>query len=94
MKGFVPAAAIGTTLTVAAFVFGAAAAHATSSESLCLLESASQAAGELQSQGYSVQFNGPTGDDLSRCAVTRVDGYSPTPSGTVSLTVDCHNSST
>lgn len=79
-------------MTAAAFAFGAATAHA-NSESLCLLETASQAAGDLQSQGYYVQFNGSTGDDLSRCSVTHVDGYSPSPSGTVYLTVDCHNSS-
>lgn len=94
MKTFVPAAVIGTTMTVAAFAFGAAAAHAAPSAQLCLYESASQAAGDLESQGYAVRFNGPSDGDLSTCAVTRVDGYSATPSGTVYLTVDCHNSTT
>ena len=94
MKAFVPGAVIGTAMTVAAFVFGAATAHAAPSPQLCLYESASQAAGDLQSQGYYVQFNGPSDGDLSTCAVTRVDGYSATPSGTVYLTVDCHGSTT
>ena len=92
MKTYLPAALAGTALTTAAVVFGAATAHAAPSPQLCLLESASQAAGDLQSQGYRVEFSGPADTDLSRCAVTRVDGYSATPSGTVYLTTDCHNS--
>ena len=92
MKTYLHAALAGTALTTAAVLFGAATVHAEPSAQLCLLESASQAAGELQSQGYHVEFNGTSDADLSRCAVTRVDGYSATPSGTVVLTTDCHNS--
>lgn len=94
MKTYLPAALAGTALTTAAILFGAATAHVAPSPQLCLYESASQAAGDLQSQGYDVQFNGPSEGDLSTCAVTRVDGYTTTPSGTVYLTVDCHGSTT
>ena len=93
MKTYLPAALAGTVLTAAAIAFGAATAHASAPETCYLYESASQAAGDLQSQGYSVEFNGFPSGDLSRCAVTRLDGFTATPSGTVHLTVDCHGAS-
>jgi hypothetical protein len=94
MTTYLPAAIAGTALTAAAIVYGAATAHAGAPESSYLYESASQAAGDLMSQGYSVEFDGSPRGDLSTCAVTRLDGFSATPSGTVHLTVDCHDGST
>jgi hypothetical protein len=93
MKTYLPAALAGAALTAAAIGFGAATAHAAAPETCYLYESASQAAGDLLSQGYSVEFNGSPSGDLSTCAVTRLDGFSAKPSGTVYLTVDCHSSS-
>jgi len=93
MKTYLPAALAGTALTVAAIGLGAATAHAGAPETCYLYESASQAAGDLMSQGYSVDYNGSPAGDLSTCAVTRLDGFSATPSSTVHLTVDCHDGS-
>ena len=57
MKTYLGAALAGTALTVAAVVFGAASAHAGAPQTCYLYESASQAAGDLMSQGYSVEYN-------------------------------------
>jgi hypothetical protein len=89
MKSYLPAAVLGTALTVGAIGFGAATAHAAVDYSS---QSASSAASELQKLGYSVEFNGTVDGSLAACKVTSVNGLSATPSGTAYVTVDCPDS--
>lgn len=85
MKSYLPAAVFGTAITAAAIGFGAATAHAASYTN----DTASQAAAELSSMGYSVQFNGDADGDLSRCRVSGVEGLTAVPFGTVYVDLSC-----
>lgn len=89
MKSYLPAVAIGTALTVAAIGFGAATAHASFDFTN---DTASSAASQLQSMGYSVQFNGTSNGNLSMCSVTGVEGLSAKAFGTVYVDLDCPDS--
>lgn len=89
MKSYLPSIAIGVALTAGAIGFGAATAHASFDFTN---ETASAAASQLQSMGYSVQFNGSSNGNLSTCSVTGVEGLSSKPFGTVYVDLDCPDS--
>lgn len=86
MKSYLPAAAFGVALTAGAIGFGAATAHASFDFTN---ETAGAAARQLQSMGYSVQYNGAINGSLAACNVTGVEGLSAKPFGTVYVDLDC-----
>ncbi len=89
MKTYLPSVIVGIALTGAAFGFGAVTAQAADVNN----QNAGQVSAELTSMGYAVQENGAISGDLSRCAVTGVEGLTSGKAiGTAYFDVSCPSS--